>query len=771
MFFVASLTIASLIIVISEHMSINTVKDLLGDHEENSVALYAELIGSWLEERKAEIEIYANIPLMQEMNWEEIQPFLQKELDNKLDIYDTFFIADQTGVYKDLLSKDSSNVEEREYFKAAMKGKTVVSNPIIAKSTENQVVVVAVPIKNKKGEAIGVMGADVNLIKLNHFIKKFKIEHPDSYSYLVAKDGLVITHPEHEKIMKVNIKDGLDKKDIQRKGRILKILENTKGYIYTEDGIPSIDYFYEVPNTDGWKIVTKIPIQYIKQPIRKITEMLFFIGIIGIILANMAGFIMARKIANPIIQLDEVFRKGAKGDLTVRAEIDSKDEIGRAAKSFNVMMEMIQYMTYYDPLTDLPNRGLFDKQLKLALSHAKRNEEEVAIMVVGLDRFKNINDTFGHDIGDQLLRGVADKLKNCVEEEDVVSRIGGAEFTILLPEITKDKSPSKIAQEILYEMNKSWEVNGNEFHTTASIGIAYYPDDGTDATTLLKNGDAALHRVKEQGGNHYQFYTPSMNEKLMEQFDLDKDLHKALRNEELLVYYQPKVEADTRKTIGMEALIRWKHSQKGMISPGTFIPLAEENGCILSIGEWVLRTACKQNKIWQEKGYEPVAVAVNISARQFQQPDFIDVVKKILKETKLDPQYLELEITESIAVEDIEHTIEVLNQLKEMNIQIAMDDFGTGYSSLSYLKRFAIDNLKIDQSFVRDIISNKNDQEIASTIIAMGNSLNLKVTAEGVETEEQLEFLKEENCKYIQGYLFSKPVPAEEFEKMIKNRT
>ncbi|QZY56106.1 EAL domain-containing protein [Crassaminicella profunda] len=768
MVLIASLTIASVIIFISENMSINTLKNLLGEHEVNSVALYAEIIGGWFEERMDEIEIYANNPFIRDMNWEKIEPYLQEEIKNKLDIYDTFFIADKTGKCKDLLLENSSNIKERAYFKEAMEGKTIVSNPIIANSTGNQVVVVVAPIKSATGEVIGVMGADVNLIKLNYFIKKFKIEHLDSYSYLVTKDGLNITHPDHEKIMKRNSHHVLDEKDMQKKGDLLKILEDSKGYIHTEDAIPSISYFHEVPNTDGWKIITKIPIQYIKQPIRKITKMLFFIGVVGVVLANIVGFIMANKIANPIIQLNQVFRKAAKGDLTVRAEIDSQDEIGRAAKSFNVMMETIRYMTYYDPLTDLPNRGFFGKQLKFALSHAKRNKEKIGVMVIGLDRFKTINDTFGHNIGDQLLRAVAKELKNCVEEEDVVSRIGGGEFTILLPEIWENKNPAKIAQKILFVMNKPWKIDGNEFYISASIGIAYFPDDGVDELTLLKNADTALHRVKEKGGNHYQFYAPSMNENLMEKLDIDKDLHDVLENEELLVYYQPKVDTHTRNIIGMEALVRWKHPKKGMISPATFIPLAEENGCILSIGEWVLHTACKQNKLWQDEGYEPITVAVNISARQFQQPNFVDLVRKVLKETELDPRYLELEITESIAVEDIEYTIEILNQLKEMNIQIAMDDFGTGYSSLSYLKRFAIDHLKIDQSFVKDIISNKNDQAIASTIIAMGNRLNLKVTAEGVETKEQLDFLEKENCQYIQGYLFSKPVPAKEFEKMIK---
>ncbi|QEK12855.1 EAL domain-containing protein [Crassaminicella thermophila] len=757
MFLIASLFIASVLILMSENISIHNLQRVIGKTEGKNVALYAEIIGAWFEERINEIQIYANSPLIKEMNWEKVKPYLEKEIENKTDIYDLFFISDKNGDTHNTLSNELFNIKDRVYFKSVMEGKTILSNPVISKSTGNETVIIAVPIKNEKGEVIGIMGADVNLIKLNSFIKNFKVDHTDSYSYLITKDGLIITHPDKERIMKdvvPAISQGINADCIKPLSKI--------------DSMSSLFYFHEIPNTDGWKIITKVPIEYIKKPIRETSKMLFCIGIIGVILANFAGFIMARRISKPIIRLNEVFMKGAEGDLTVRAEIDSNDEIGRAAKSFNMMMKTIQYMTYYDSLTDLPNREFFRKQLKLILSHARRNKEKVAVMVFGLDRFKNINDTLGHNVGDKLLRQVGESLKKCVGEEDIISRIGGSEFTILLPEVRKGKNPAEIAQKILNCIKKSWVIDENEFYMTASIGIAYYPDDGMDELTLIKNADIAMHRAKEKGGNDYQFYTSSMDEKLIEKLSLDKDLHNAIKNEELLVYYQPKVDIYTGKIVGMEALVRWKHSQKGMISPAVFIPLAEVNGCIIHIGEWVLKTACRQNKLWQESGYEPVTVAVNISARQFQQPNFVDMVRNVLDETGLEPKYLELEITESIAVEDIEYTIGILKKLKEMNIQISLDDFGTGYSSLSYLKQFAIDNLKIDQSFIKDIIENKNDAAIASTIIAMAQNLNLNVIAEGVETKEQLEFLKKQNCDYAQGYFFSPPVTSIEFEKILK---
>lgn len=764
MFFATTLCIATILIFMSQSSSLDILLQLINKNEAKNVELYSEIVGDWFYERMSEIEIYANTPLIKEMNWEKTKPYLKREIENKLDIYDNLFIADRQGNCIDTTGYEV-DIQERKFFKSVMAGKTIVSNPIISKSTHNQVIMVVAPIKNQKGKIIGLIGADLNLGKLNHFIKKFKVVHKNSYSYLLTKNGIIVTHPDRKKIMReiITTKDAYTKTDLSQ------ILKDSEGRIITDyNNTKSISYFHEIPNTDRWKIVTKIPIEYMKQPIRKMSIKLLWIGIVGIVLTNILGLLMARKISKPIIQLNEVFLKGAEGDLTVKAEIYSQDEIGRAAKSFNEMMEKIRYMTYYDPLTDLPNRGLFAKQLKHALVHAKRKKEKLAVMVLGVDRFKNINDILGHDIGDKLLKSVGAKLKNCVSEEDAVSRIGGSEFTLLFPEIGKDKNPAKIAQNILDIMDKQWIIEENEFYNTASIGIAFFPDDGKDTLTLLKNADTALHRAKEKGGNNYQLYTSSMNEKMIEQLALDKDLHYALENKELMVYYQPKVAMDTQSIMGMEALVRWSHPQRGMISPAMFIPLAEENGCILEIGEWVLYTACKQNKLWQDAGYEPVSVAVNISARQFGQQNFVDMVIEVLEETKLDPKYLELEITESIAVEDIDYTVEVLRKLKDMDIKIAMDDFGTGYSSLSYLKKFSIDNLKIDQSFVRDIVSNKNDAAIASTIIAMGNSLNIKVTAEGVEYQEQLDFLKKQHCDYIQGYLFSKPVPSIEFEKMLK---
>ncbi|MDI3547347.1 MAG: hypothetical protein PWR10_999 [Halanaerobiales bacterium] len=429
--------------------------------------------------------------------------------------------------------------------------------------------------------------------------------------------------------------------------------------------------------------------------------------------------------------------------------------------------EMLWQQVYHDALTGLPNRMLFNDRFTQALAHAYRNRQKLAVLFLDLDRFKNINDTQGYNVGDQLLQGVAERLTDLVREDDTVARMGGDEFILLLPEIAQAENATKIAKKILEAFKQPLMIGGHEFYITSSIGIVFYPNDGEDAETLLKNADIAMYRAKEQGGNNYQLYDPMMNVKASERLVLENSLRYALEREEFVVYYQPQVSISTGKIIGMEALIRWQHPEWGLLSPAEFIPLAEETGLIIPIGEWVLRTACAQNKAWQEAGYPPVHVAVNLSARQFQQQNLVETVTRVLKETGLEPHYLELEITESIAMQNADFTIVMLRHLEEMGIHISIDDFGTGYSSLSYLKHFPLDTLKIDQSFVRDLTIDPNNKAIVIAIIAMAHSLKFKVIAEGVETQEQLAFLKQQQCDGIQGYLFSKPLPAEAFEKIL----
>jgi diguanylate cyclase (GGDEF)-like protein/PAS domain S-box-containing protein len=445
-------------------------------------------------------------------------------------------------------------------------------------------------------------------------------------------------------------------------------------------------------------------------------------------------------------------------------------------------IEQIAHMAYHDPLTNLPNRHLLKDRLQQTLAAAKHHNRIVAILFLDLDNFKRINDTLGHDEGDKLLQNVADRLRGYIRNSDsiarlevdrgdtTVARLGGDEFTILLTEIKHIRDATKVAQRILDLFNEPFVVESHEVFITTSIGISVYPDDGDTVDTLLKHADTAMYHAKEQGRNNYQFYKESMNITTIERLDLENRLRKALDKREFVVHYQPQLDTRTKQITAVEALVRWMHPDKGMMLPMTFIPVAEETGLIIPIGEWIVRTACKQNKAWQQAGLPPIRVTVNISGVQFNQKNFVKMVAKVLKESGLDPQYLELELTETILMQTTDTAVTTLKELKSLGIRLSIDDFGTGYCSLNYLKSFPIDTLKIDQSFVRDLSVSQENKAIIHAIIALGHSLNLHVIAEGVETMQQLEYLSEKESDAVQGFLFSRPLPNDVFKEFFNEK-
>jgi diguanylate cyclase (GGDEF)-like protein/PAS domain S-box-containing protein len=427
----------------------------------------------------------------------------------------------------------------------------------------------------------------------------------------------------------------------------------------------------------------------------------------------------------------------------------------------------INYLAYHDTLTGLLNRVSFEERLTESVARAATEKEPLAVLFLSLDRFKKFNDTLGHLIGDQLLKSVGERLIASIHKGDTLARFGSDEFAFLLAQIDEPEKVSRTAHDIQRILDAPFTVEGHELYVTSSIGIGLYPEDGADAQGLLKSAGAALYRAKQAGGNNYQFYTADMNESALHRLALENQLRWALERKEFRVYYQPQVSIDTGLITGMEALVRWQHPELGLVSPAEFIPLAEDTGLIEPIGEWVLRAACEQTRKWQESGFNNLHVAVNLSARQFQQPDLARIIERTLKETGLDASSLEMEVTESSVMKNAETAISMMRELKGMGIRISIDDFGSGYSSLSYLKKLPIDILKIDQSFVRDMTTDPKDAAIAMAIIQLAHSLQLKVIAEGVETEDQLRFLRLLRCDEMQGYLFCKPLPVEAFEQLL----
>ena len=428
---------------------------------------------------------------------------------------------------------------------------------------------------------------------------------------------------------------------------------------------------------------------------------------------------------------------------------------------------VLRHIANHDALTDLPNRSMFNECLRHALNRSNRNHADVAVLFIDLDRFKIVNDTFGHTAGDRLLQDCASLLVSVLRRSDIVARLGGDEFAVIVEQAGGLAGISAVAKKVLSAFEKPFIVDGHEFTVGASIGISTYPEDGTDVEELLKNADTAMYRAKIEG-NSYQFYSAKMNQDSMARFAMESHLRHAIERQEFLLYFQPKLDMQTGRIIGVEALLRWQHPDWGLVSPAQFIPLAEESGLIIEIGRWVLRVACEQCVKWQRRGHTGMRVAVNLSARQFKHKDLLSDISDALAETGIDADCLELEITESMVMENADEAISVLGKIKTMGVHLSIDDFGTGYSSLAYLRRLPVDCVKIDRAFVKDIPTEVDDMIISKSIIRLGHSLRLKVVAEGVETAEQFNFLKEEGCDEIQGYLISRPLPASELTALLE---
>jgi diguanylate cyclase (GGDEF)-like protein/PAS domain S-box-containing protein len=443
--------------------------------------------------------------------------------------------------------------------------------------------------------------------------------------------------------------------------------------------------------------------------------------------------------------------------------------LGRDITDRKSAEERVEYLAYYDALTGLPNRTLLKDRLTKALASARRRKEKVALLFLDLDRFKFTNDSLGHSIGDLLLQSVAERLKRWVREQDTIARLGGDEFLLILTAINDLADITICAERIMDEMRPEFMIQGNSINIGCSLGISVFPDHGADVETLIKNADSAMYSAKESGRNNYQFFTRDMNVQIVERISLENNLRQASERKELSLAYQPQMDMVTGNLTGMEALMRWQRPDMGFVPPDKFIRVAENSGLIMSLGEWALRIACGQACKWQDQGFPAVPIAVNVSAVQFRHEHFLDLIQMVLQETRLAPKYLELELTESLLLANGDVTISVLRQLKEMGIKLAIDDFGTGYSSLSYLRQFPVSKLKIDRSFVQHVAENPDDAAIAAAIISMAKSLNLKVIAEGVETEEQMAFLRAHRCDEIQGYYFSKPLTTEQLTEMLRN--
>ncbi len=443
-------------------------------------------------------------------------------------------------------------------------------------------------------------------------------------------------------------------------------------------------------------------------------------------------------------------------------------EAHKMAEQVKMAKDQLAHLAHHDALTGLPNRILLQDRLSLAIELARRKGWQLALMFMDLDRFKNINDSLGHIVGDHLLQSVALRLSGCMRQSDTISRQGGDEFVMLLPFIKNAEEATLCAQKMLAALEPPHRIDGHDLHISVSIGISIFPKDGQDAETLMKNADTAMYHAKDNGRNHYKFFEPDMNALAVQRHSIEASLRRALEHREFVLHYQPKINLQSGAIVGLEALIRWQHPERGMLLPAEFVSIAEDCGLILPIGRRVLHEACLQAQAWLQAGLPLTSVAVNASALEFRSRDFIESIRAILEDTGLEPRYLELELTESVLMQDAEFTHSMLHELSDLGIKLAIDDFGTGYSSLSYLRQFPIDTLKIDRSFVDRMISSPDDATIVRAVISMGKNLNLRVIAEGVETQEQYAFLLAQDCDEGQGYYFGRPMAAEALAPLLQ---
>jgi diguanylate cyclase (GGDEF)-like protein len=541
----------------------------------------------------------------------------------------------------------------------------------------------------------------------------------------------------------------------------------------------------------GWILVIEYDTAEVFAPVTRLKNFIGAILVFVILAAAMTSLLLSRAISKPVQKLRDAAAGLGEGDYDARIEIDTTDEIGELATAFNHMgeklkdamegreaeirerkssEEKVRHMAYHDHLTGLPNRKLFIDRLEQAMQRLIWHKRLAAVLFLDLDRFKVINDTLGHDAGDKLLQVVSERFAECLREGDSVARFGGDEFCILLQDVARIEDIPVVIEKIFDALKEPVVLNGEEVSVGTSIGVSVFPNDGKTADKLLKNADIAMYRAKADGRNNYHMYTESMASQANERMKMERKLEKAVGRSELVLHYQPLLSVETGEVTGSEALLRMKDGDLGLVPPIKFIPLAEETGHIIAMSEWVLNTACKQNKEWHDLGLNPNSVAVNISARMFKQKNFIDTVSAALEDAGLDAKYLELEITESVIMTDADGSIMKMHELKALGVRLSIDDFGTGYSSLNYLKHMPIDMIKIDRSFVRDLATDVDVKSIVTAIVKMGQSLGVEVLAEGVEDEPQLAYLILLKCDKLQGYLFSKPVDAAEYTKLLKDR-
>ncbi|MBU5313951.1 EAL domain-containing protein [Tissierella carlieri] len=726
-------------------------------------AQYSEIVNARSDEVAKELKgfieqitIISKSPIIRSMDLEKIKSYLPNlVLKNK---YRNMTIAYPDGRAWSTILDEFDISHQEQYQKIFVEEEEcIISQPFYSPyvhESDKPIIIISHSVTDEKNRVIGLVNIVINNEFLNEVVRGMNLKG-EAYGWIINKDGVLVAHPDSQGSLKKNIKDYI----IDDSNIIDQILEEESGIIeyIDENGENILVFFNKIRESPDWTFLISISEKSIYKEINGVRNTILAAIIIGLILVIAFCFFYSRSLSKPILELKKVFERAANGDLNIRANEKIYNELGLAAKSFNKMLEKIKDLTYRDMVTELYNYNGFFLELPYKMKKLADKKIVTFIVIISIDDFKRINSIHGFNFGDGVLCDFARQLKNFLRGEEIVARFLGDEFILFLYEddmLTIEERIRKLWNLCSGEV----KINDNQFVMRVSIGASVSTDDSIAIEEIIHQATIAKLIVKKMGGNHYRFYDFELEELIKEEQKIENDLYHAIEKNEFKLVYQPIRELATGRNVGTEALIRWTNPLYSKVSPLVLIQIAEQNGLIIEIGRWVLKEACRQNKQWQKEGYSPVIVSVNVSAIQFEQTNFVEMVKEILEETELEPKYLELEITERIAMDRVEEKLLKMKELKSMGVRISIDDFGTGYSSLAYFTRFPIDTLKIDRSFINDMLNDENAKTIVTTIINMAKSIKIKTIAEGVETWEQLEYLKKKSCDQIQGYLISKPV-------------
>lgn len=736
---------------------------------------YSEIVKARADEVSKELQgfvdqitIVSNSPIVKTMDLEQIQNYLPSLILS--DKHRSMTIAYPNGKGWSTVMQDVNIIGQEQYGEIFLKDKKIIiSQPFISPyihETRKPIVLVAHEVKDDDNKIIGLVNLIIKVDFLNNIVGEINLKG-SAYSWIVNKKGAVVAHSNPKTIVSNNIKDYVNDDEY-----IIDKISNVESgtFKYTDEkGDEMLGFFNNIKDAPDWTFIISVREKEIYKEINSFRHTMLISIIIGLILIIIFSVFYSKTLSDPILRLKDVFNKAANGNLNVKANEEIPNELGLAAISFNKMLSQIKDLTYKDTITGLYNYNGFLLDLSSKIEKLGDKDEIISVVIISIDDFKKINTLKGYDFADEVLCCLAERIRKHSNEDEIVARFLGDEFIIFLSGKEEAIIEDRICK-LRKLCNGEIKVRDYQFFLKTSIGASTTKNLDISINEIIHQATVAKLIVKRRGGNNYKFYNFELDQFIIEEQKMENHLYRAIENNELKLLYQPIIELSTNKIGSTEALLRWINPLYSKTSPLVMIKMAEQSGLIFKIGEWVLREACKQNKRWQDKGYFPIVVSVNVSAIQFDQVNFVEMVKEILLDTKMESKYLELEITETNAMDNVEEKLKKMRRLKDMGVRISIDDFGTGYSSLSYFTKFPIDTLKIDRSFITDMIIDENAKTIVNTIISMAKTINVDITAEGVETEEQLEYLKQKGCNKIQGYYFSRPVEALNIEVMLEKQ-